>query len=668
MKSSLLAIIALLNLQSTFSQIPDFTWAKKGEFKTYDIAYDGLGNVYTTGVFSGTVDFDPSALGVFNLTATTDANNSFILKLSAAGDFVWAKTFVPLPETQVVGDEIRVDALGNVYTSGTFTNHIFSGAPGIVDFDPGPGVYNIETDLGASFYSNNYLSKLDASGNFVWAIRMVSDGGSHFDIDLDNSGNIYATGSFAGTKDFNPSALGVFNLTAFGSSDAFILKLSTSGNFVWVKQFGGTASVAIQDIDVDEAGNIYTTGHFLETADFNPSTLGVYNLTSVSTTADAFVSKLNSSGNFVWARAIGGVNYQFGQNITVDVLGNIITTGRFLDVTDFDPSPAGEYNLTPPGATDNRYILKLTAAGDFVWAKQLPNTSLNFYMPVTTDLLNNVYIAGVYNGDIDCDPGAGTFVLTHSGNHDVFTLKLNDAGNFVWAFKAGSTGTDNVFAIEMDEFNNIYTTGRFVGTVDFNPGAALSNLTAAVDNSFITKLNQSTIPLPITLVSFTANCNGNAVDIKWATAAENNNKEFTIERSADGSNYSPIVTLQSTGNTTVTKHYQYKDVNPINGTGYYRLMQTDMDANHRYFQMVTVKCGNNKDEFTVYPNPATNGLFSIVLSKAGTVVITNSIGQVVSTNHYSPGVQNIRLNQPAGIYFVKIIAENGVSTQQVILK
>lgn len=666
MRSSITTIIALLYLQTAFSQIPDFTWAKRGEFKTHDVAYDAAGNVYSTGYFSGTVDFDPSALGVFNLTAATGASNSFILKLNAAGNFVWAKTFVPLPETGVLGDQIRVDALGNIYTTGQFLNHPLTYANGIVDFDPGPGVYNLETDVFGTFYANNFLSKLDASGNFLWAIKMVSDGTTFFNFDVDNSGNIYAAGNFGGTKDFNPDAAGVFNVTAFGLSDAFILKLNTSGDFVWAKQLGGAGFDELHNIDVDEAGNIYTTGRFEGTADFNPSALGVYNLVSAGG-SDAFVSKLNSSGNFVWARAMGGISSQTGDNICVDNLGGIITTGTFVGVTDFDPGPA-VYNLTPSGPPDNRYILKLTAAGDFVWAKQLPNTSLTSWMALTTDLLNNVYVAGVYNGDIDCDPGAGTFVLTHSGNHDVFTLKLNDAGNFVWAFKIGSTGTDNVYSIKMDEFNNIYTTGRFVGTVDFNPGAAVSNLTAAVDNSFITKLNQSVVPLPIALLSFAAVCNGNAVDIKWATASESNNKAFSIERSADGSVFRPIATLQSGGNSTVTKNYQVKDANPIPGNAFYRLVQTDMDGNRRYFQMVSVTCGNNKNEVSVYPNPAALGSVNIELPEACTLIITNSMGQLISTTRYSAGLQNIKLDQPAGIYFVKIIGANTVSTQQVIVK
>lgn len=168
------------------SQLPDFVWAKKANFVTHGITHDASGNVYTTGYYTGTVDFDPSPLGVYNLTAASGRVNSFILKLNASGNFVWAKEFVPLTdETLVTGFEIKVDPMGNVYTIGSFSNQNYSWDNGIVDFDPGPGFYNLETDVfpGGPWSANSFLSKLDVSGNFVWAHKMVNTSsvlGNHY--------------------------------------------------------------------------------------------------------------------------------------------------------------------------------------------------------------------------------------------------------------------------------------------------------------------------------------------------------------------------------------------------------------------------------------------------------------------------------------------------------
>jgi len=85
-----------------------------------------------------------------------------------------------------------------------------------------------------------FIEKLDTAGNFKWAKRIgrfLTDHGTS--IISDNFGNIFTTGSFSGTTDFNPDSLGTFYLTASGTSDIFILKLDSLGNFVWVKQMGG---------------------------------------------------------------------------------------------------------------------------------------------------------------------------------------------------------------------------------------------------------------------------------------------------------------------------------------------------------------------------------------------------------------------------------------------
>src|SRR5690606_1414173 len=115
------------------------------------------------------------------------------------------------------------------------------------------------------------------------------------------------------------------------------------------------------------SGNVYTAGTFIGTADFDPGA-GVYYLSSEGD-MDIFIQKLDTNGNFVWAKSMGGINWDYGYSVAVDVSGNVYTTGSFRETVDFDPG-AGIYNLTSQGGTDI-FIQKLDADGNFVWANRM---------------------------------------------------------------------------------------------------------------------------------------------------------------------------------------------------------------------------------------------------------------------------------------------------------
>src|SRR5205814_1679548 len=129
----------------------------------------------------------------------------------------------------------------------------------------------------------------------------------------------YTTGVFSGTADFDPGP-GTFLLNSAGGRDSFISKLDASGNFVWAKSIGGAYEDVGHSIAVDVSGNVYTTGWFYGMVDFDPGEK-IYNLTSAGY-LDIFVSKLDASGNFVWAKNIGGPSaLAYGESITIDVSG-----------------------------------------------------------------------------------------------------------------------------------------------------------------------------------------------------------------------------------------------------------------------------------------------------------------------------------------------------------
>jgi hypothetical protein len=233
-----------------------------------------------------------------------------------------------------------------VYTTGFFS--------GTADFDPNGGTANL-TSAGSD---DIFVSKLDFDGNFVWARGM---GGPNSDnglgITVDSSGNVLTTGFFQSTADFDPEG-GTANVTTAGSNDIFVSKLDSGGGYVWAGGMGGSSTDVGEGIAVDSAGEVYTTGFFRDKADFNPGPP----LTPLFSTGDSdiFVSQLDSGGNFVHAKVMGGMSTDVGEDIAVNAAGSVYTTGFFSETADFDPR-AFNTVLASAGSVD-MFVSRLVVA------------------------------------------------------------------------------------------------------------------------------------------------------------------------------------------------------------------------------------------------------------------------------------------------------------------
>lgn len=325
--------------------------------------------------------------------------------------------------------------------------------------------------------------------NLIWA---RSSGTSSSEIarslSVDANGNVYYTGTFQGTMDFDPGP-GTFTLSSAGSDDIYISKLDVNGNFVWARSIGGGLADAPYAIATDQSANVYITGSYNGTVDFDPGA-GVSNLISVAATYDAFVLKLDVSGNFVWARSVGGNDSDHGFGLSVDASSNVFVTGYFNLTGDFDPGP-GISNLTSAG-TDDVFILKLNSSGSFQWARAVGGTNVDTGYSITTDAFGNVIVTGSFNQTTDFDPGIPVFNLVSAGGNDVFVLKLNSSGNFVWAKSFGGTSEDEGRSVCVDPSGNVITCGFFEVSVDFDPGPGTYSLTSnGVLDAFISKLDPS---------------------------------------------------------------------------------------------------------------------------------------------------------------------------------
>ncbi|OFX17374.1 MAG: hypothetical protein A2033_15180 [Bacteroidetes bacterium GWA2_31_9] len=497
MRIALLSLVfSVLAFGGTWGQ--SLEWAKGygssfGGDGSRSIAIDAFENIYTTGSFYGSVNFGSEIL-------TSKGNSDiFISKFDNSGGLLWTK--------QIGGSyyddaySIAIDNSGNIYTTGKFYN--------TVDFDPSDSVYNL-TALGVN-NSDIFISKLDSSGNFKWAKQIGSTG---YDcgnsLIMDDSANVYITGEFINIADFDPG-LGTFNLTSAlpSASDIFILKLDFAGNFIWAKRLGGNNTDSGYSIALDDLSNVYTTGVFKSTADFNPGT-ETYNLTPVGY-FDIFISKLDASGNYIWAKQIGGSGWDYAYSITVDAFGSIYTTGNFQTTADFDTG-VDTFNLTAIGGADC-FISKLDSSGNFLWAKQIGETASNQGSDIATDIEGNVYTTGNFYNIVDFDPGEEAFNQTSFGNSDIFISKLNSSGNFIWAKQMGGSFVDAGNSIVVDVLGNVYTSGYFNETADFDTGAGFFNLTSTGSSDiFILKLKQQGITGYI-FNDINQNCNRDSFEI-----------------------------------------------------------------------------------------------------------------------------------------------------------
>lgn len=562
--------------------------------------------------------------------------------LTSVFSFIVIFSFAQLPNFQWVaqiggssvdeGRAVATDAFGNVYAIGEFN--------GTVDFDPGPGIFTLTTIAN----SDIFVSKLDASGNFVWAKKLgnisLSDEGNA--ITIDASGNVYTTGYFGGTADFDPGP-GTFNLISSSGIDIFISKLDASGNFVWAKNVGGSFSGNDigRSIATDPSGNVYITGNFSGQGDFDPGP-GTFTLSAPTSNSneDIFVLKLDALGNFVWAKNMGGTAIDYGFSIAADAAGNVYTAGLFGQTADFDPG-LGTYTLSTITGNFEVFVSKLDISGNFVWAKQVSTSSSSTdKCALTIDASSNIYITGLFIGTVDFDPGPTSYTMTSIGNTNIFVFKIDAAGNFAWAKEMGGISADGGTAIALDASSNVYSTGYFSGTADFDPGAASFSLTSAGSNDiFISKFDVS----------------GNFV---WAGRIGSANYDYPTSIDVDG-----------TGNIYSTGFYTgICDFDP--GAGVFNLTDngaSDVFIHKMHQQPVTEKEINAQELINVYPIPTSSviKLSKYTFSENSFVNLYNLIGEKVMESKS----EEINLSDlKNGIYFLQLFENEKLITTKKIIK
>lgn len=334
------------------------------------------------------------------------------------------------------------------------------------------------------------FTAVSSAQSYSWGGRFGGEGEDVvLKMHVDAAGNSYTTGYFTENADFDISD-GVYLLNGGIFYQAFVQKTDKDGNFVWAKSFGGDFFDNGTDLTTDAAGNLYITGVYEESADFDPGE-GEFILTSAGG-LDIFVVKLDTNGDFIWAKSMGGAGYEETSAIGTDALGNVYLTGYFSDEVNFDPGQS-DFSMTSAGWNDG-FVTKINSDGTFAWAKRFGGDLFDLSLDMKVTPTGDLYIVGNFRGTADFDPDPTNVHNLTAASDAGFLLHLTADGNYANAIKIGEA-TQGVYplGIDVDNTGSAYITGYFGGDLSLGliNGTDTTLQSLLYYNGFVLKVNSN---------------------------------------------------------------------------------------------------------------------------------------------------------------------------------
>lgn len=393
-------------------------------------------DVFVVGEFNGPISLDPRD-DVLELSSS-QGTGLFLASYDESGNRVWGKV---IEGTEVWAEELAVSA-DAVFITGFVRGNI--------DFDPGPGIQS-PTVPGA------FLAKYNFSGVLEWAF--VLENTRIYDVIIDPDGDIVVAGKVSGEVDIDPGPA-EFPINQGNTAEAgFVARYSASGSYQSSIVLTSDDKARIRGVAVADDRNLFVTGWYRGTVDFDPSPAVHSNTASGS---DIFISKYDAAGMYINSISIGGNDQDNGYAIIPDNEGGIYVAGWFNWTADFDPSDA-VYELHHSGAYVGRYDGDLS----FTWVRQFQRLQFRYDLEL---LLSNetVVLAGYLNFPlvITDEP---IFPDLQNSEFRTFIVTFSPDGVVNRAVKLGGGHRYYKLGLASGTDGSIYISGEFGNYQDFDP-------------------------------------------------------------------------------------------------------------------------------------------------------------------------------------------------------
>jgi hypothetical protein len=322
---------------------------------------------------------------------------------------------------------------------------------------------------------------------YDWAVQFKSsDHCRPYHLEFDPDSNLVIAGTYNARMDADPSNVNYY-LEHVDEADAFIAKLSPEGNLIWAYGITGEGDESISNIELDQFGNIYVTGSFYE--DIDVSMRSESHVFHSAGQTDMFVCKYSPDGDLIWAHQLGNYKYNFAYGFELDEEANLYISGYFSRSMDFDPGTDSTILECVDNYTDI-FVLKLNKEGDFVWVKQLKGSLGDFNRTLHLDSENNILLAGNFRGELDFDPGDGVYQLTSNGEDDMYLCKLDQNGSFIWAHSFGKEHDEFMYHINTDSHDDVFVLGSYSFHTNLNTGPEEYLIESQAYTGFIAKYSK----------------------------------------------------------------------------------------------------------------------------------------------------------------------------------
>ena len=411
--------------------------------ESWPVTTDNFGNSFISGIIVPTTVTGSDMFTMFGTHQLIDTNNvqdqMYVAKLNANGTFQWV---IGSQYRPVVPSSLVADAQGNVYVFGNYCSST-------IDF----GGYIIP-HTGTCDY---FIAKLDSTGHIKWVKNVVgldsnsqnSTGG----MGIDRKGNLYVSGCFPGPSvTIGTTTLTNTDLTGV-TYDIFVAKFDSGGNNIWAKSYGGDASDYIYGMAATEDGQVYFGGFsFSDSMVFGTST--VIDPSASTGVPIAFIAKVDTLGNRLWARSAAINKFDGFGSVATDPADNVYFTGSYLNPT----ITFGTHTLTNAGGFD-AYLVKYDANGNLIFANSAGGANVDNGHGVAVDSCENVWMSGSLGppGLTGYSINIGSHVLAEpaSSYDPIFLAEFDNIGNYITSV-AIQSGGDDESGLAMDKVGNLY--------------------------------------------------------------------------------------------------------------------------------------------------------------------------------------------------------------------